>query len=1561
MFGGMLADTHSEELAKDLSKKDPVYSKMEAGYNAALEPESDAVLDTYFNVLKEQEELGYSPSSVGLKDALHEERNEMLNYEASNMVADSNMDVQSRANVLEAMPNLLKMEDSLAEIIGREAATQDDDSHGVPVSDEYDNSRAVMGSSMKQLYQYRAAQQAVIDNGDFVKTEFGLGMVGDFAQLLVPFVEQANVAEALVKVGKGEDSLGSFLMMGNAKKEFFEAFHKMPLDQRQVAIEKFFQIAESSNRTAWMDNGILVDQMKQELLYGGSYSDTSKWIDNIVSLIDLTVIGRPVVALGRGIKDARAIRNTAESASAIARTGDNVARQLPAIEPDWLISTAERVRSGASPVSPIRMVSETNAEKTKDLFNMIVHSQTDEAAEALAGTSKLDAVTDAFVPELGANGVRGKVHNIDGRSIELSFLNPELKTALDRSSINAVTRAEMESASAVVTRNLQAVDGVVSRTNMFNFNTTPTGAVITGAYGPVKGGWANADEAISLTEMALREYGITKADLNIMEKSAIDGKYHKVDDINSLGKDSDFIVGLDYKYDINFSDVSQWDNLSVKRNFLDRNPIFTKFKVSRHLFNPSSMLDPFITLGAGAKVDKSSHVYKTLLDIAKPFADGFRKATPESRAGMLSYMKRANEEGIPFNEHSLKNVWGFNEAEVDALKSFRDYWDNVWYAKNDMEVKNMRGSNYKVYEDANTDTRLFLRESRQGDVDFAEAIFDPSKGTTVKMSPQEVEALYEAGGNISKTRSYQDFGGGVTNQVLVKDANMTRGLRSGDTIYPYREGYYQRIYDAPHFLQEMVVTSSGKKVWKAIKTAGNKVDADLMLRRLNRANTGGRYRIADNSKDPLVKAAMEAETYEASGRTTSRVRGHQLEDSTATIHNTEDANVLSPVDAIISSARSVGDHVSMSQSIEAMKMRFMDDFKDVLEDSKGMVQYPSKPSDIGKFSGSTSKKAADARTTHEYISFLEFGYTNMMDDATRWMLRSLSDLGADLSLKAGDSGLGKVSKVAAGVSKGIEGASDFQVSGFFKNLAFQMYLGTNPLRQFVLNAHQSTLLTARFPKYVASQKMASDMAAFAFIKAGRPVPKSIVKVTGRSAGEYELMWKEFHRSGMPASIDQNSLIKGSMTEIAEANRYKRTEGVLGQTLHASRKIGFDAGEAINLTSAWLAHYDEVRSTKAGLNASDYDLLAGKARNFTFDMNRAGDMPYNSNSLSLLFQFMQVPHKAFLQATNRALSRAQRGRLFLYNGLMFSLPPAAMYSWFGDWLPDQNEQPLLHNVMVQGAEFALFNKFLELSTDRRSDIDYSNMAPMDAYGLFDFVDGILTTDVSDLLTNTPSGQLFGGANPRITNLMNTAVSFVNPNLDEDPVDLSRLFMDAAKLSSGFSNMNKAYMALLAEKELGSRKQVLATNVSTVEAIALAFGFKSMDAARRQIVSTKMYKESKAYEEDFTKWYNSLTRGLEDSTNAQDSERLIKIHAMAYKHFGTDPRAKVLLRKHLDRDYKKGTAVIFDYVMKSLDYKTPEEVEAMSNIIGGEGHEKIKRSVESYREMIQTTRDYKDLGE
>lgn len=1472
---------------------------LKAGYTS-LFAEGDPVGEVYFQTLEEDESLGHSPTTAGVNNMLHQEEQQQMVEQLPDILIDENLNDDFKQEAVNTAFNPARPENTMAYQYALETLGTPDTSE--ESNSEYKTLRERSLNSLNRITEYREMQQAVADKSNISKEQGLSAAVLDFGMMMLMFYDGANAAELNNAIGSGDvNTVLSFLFPGSGTKNVKEAFQKMPLDVRMEIAPQLVDLIESVNSNSFMTNRISAQNQLDAVLYG-DYTDLDAWVDNFFGLLDATIVGKPIAWAGRATKAAKA---------------GKAAEILEEIEAGV---EANQVRTDVSPTSPVRIESETNAAVTREHVADIALDETEESSRALTGTSTEEAIADTLMPEVkvSGQGLRSKVYAPTAEADKAVIKNPVMKEIIDEASIGVFTKKDLETANAHVVERLQEATGVTSRKEMFQVQPTEVGSKIKGVYGPTEGGWSDAQEAIELVHLATRGEGIAKEDLHILQR-ADNGEYHQVEGVPK--ESGDYLVGFDYNYDIRMSDITSgnWESLSVAKNLFNRTAIGTKFNVDRHLLDAASMMHPHLTLGANVAVDKSARAYKALVDQAMEYTTKLRGLNKEQGDRVSKYIKEANEKELEFKPTVMKADWGMTDKEIDAIRTFRAYWDDIWAIRNRLDATKMRDEGYMILENSSTDTRLFGKPRSAQFVDINKMVFDPNTEDFRHFSKEELKTLEESGGGIIQMRKPMEFSGIVTDYVLYNKADNIRGVSKEDIVYPYRPGYYEVKYDAPHFIVKEV-TDGNTTYHKAVATANTMKDADLYIQRMAKTDPKGVYVRRGDLKDRAELAGFELDTYEVYGRTSSRVRGKRLENATAIVNNIEQSNIKGPVDSMIESARNMGNYASMSTYLNASKQRFMDQYKDLLPKENGMVRYPQRVEDIGHASGAMSKQVADARSTYQYISSLETTAVNSLDSFYKASMRAAAEA---IGGRGWDT-----------AERAVRAVGEVPVQGIVKSAAYQAYIVWNPLRQFLLNAHQMVTLLPNFTSYMVNPKgMVAETTAFLDLAmSGGKNLKTLSKLTNRTESELRFMYKEFQKTGLADSIDSHNMFRGALMEYTENAGLKGSAVARGIAAveKAPRKAGFEAGEWVNLAISWLAHYDKAAQGKKALTKTELHEVGARARNYTMNMNRAGDMPYNQNALSLILQFAQVPHKALLAfTTNRVLSKGEKIKLGVFSVMGATLPATAMYQWFGDILPDRQEHPELHDVVVQGIEFYTMNRIAEAIMGDDSDIDYSSLAPMDAYGLYDMIHGILTTEISSLISESPAGSLFLGDNPRITNFFRTVARFATVEEDfKDDLEMSDVFKEFANISSGWSNAQRAAMAWEYGKMYNRKNVVTDPKVTKPEAMAKLFGFSTMEETRLWASVNQNQTDKKAIRKEVKQYLSSYMSLLANKgATTDDLNYHVKVMSQGLRMYRDNPVALEIWNDEFSKQIAlQPSAGIYNNIMRMSGVLTLEEVES-----------------------------------
>lgn len=1413
--------------------------------------------------------------------------------------------------------------------------------------------RLNMAEQINEVNDYKLKTQAILNRTVAEQNPESGKVLSDVIDMFTPFVEQkfAGDISADLKEGKAGAYAKALSWLGDSKMDLKEMLQGLPMDQRLEMTDKVVQAINANSAIVAPDSNEFAKlQYLKLVLDQGSYDDVDKWIDNVTSMLDLTLLGGVATrVVTKGFRGAKA--------------GEDLVRDVE----------RQAVRSQVQPTTVSQNYKDMNPEKAVNAHEAAAQDETGEVAEALYGTSRDDAVGNDLAPEIsGVTGnVRNKVGNPGRINDDTITPNPQVMDFVrDRGDI-FYDKAEKIQRRAAVVNDFQSAHGLVARKEMFNIESLADGVGIKAIYGPPQGGFSSAKDAMDMAEWAMRDYGVPTEAISFLKRQGSEyvpvgkdelatltqgktiasgrielrgqepslvkstdaaGNEIVQTDIGStvtVKRKSDYLIQVDHKYQFSPADITKWADFDVNYNIFDR--IFANYNgpslqglgvgsLQRHVVDAASMFRPEVTKGASVAVDRAANLEKKLIEVGDEFATTMKGLSPSRQTAIDTVIREANERGLDL-DYTKMVAQGFRPTEIKALRSWREFWDTAYHLENADAAKSLRNRGYMEFIDHESDTKLFAKPVARNQAGSSAKVYDHTTGEIKNLNKDEISELYAKDGGIARLRSPITVGDDAAE--LIVNPNKAGGAymrRITDTseVLAYRKGYYAVNYTDPHFIIKKVKNAKGDVLYeKAVATAKNKKQADILTARMGVVDGGEYYNRTELKKGRSVDDDTW-DIYQARGRSAQRSRGQRLEDTTSAIDPSQ-ANIMSPVEALVHSAGSIARRVEMRDMIDAGKLRAKAQYSEFFPDGPyGDKVYPGRVEDI-QYRGDgkpNSKKLADARSTFEYFRYLEDGYINHIDDTYKVALKFLAEV-------AGNKHLSKAEALArwVGDSRG--------PAAMGKSIAFNLYLALNPLRQFVVQGHQAVQLFAINPKWFLTGRATPQTTYIAARQLGIEISPSLLKGTGWTKEMADKVYKDFQSTGLVANIDKQNLVRGSLLNLADQTIASKARNRLSAPLVASRKIGFDAGEYVNTVTSYLSHYDQAFLRGEDLKSQEVlQNIAADSRNFTYNMNSAGDLPYNQNALNTVFQFMQVPHKALLtMTTNRNLTAQQKIRLAGFNAVMYTLPPAAMYTLFGGILPDD---PEVRDVVVQGLEGAMLNKLLSLGTGEESNIDFSGLAPIDMFGTYEFIHSLFSTDVGTVLSSTPSGQLLFGNNPRITNFAVTAAKYFNLVDDhQDATSFSEVATEFAKLSSGMSNAFKAGYAMKYHQKINTMYGITDPNVSSPEAIAQIFGFGTMSEAQSYYIKDATYKKSKAYEDDIKSWYKDFKKHLtRKGINPAELLGIQKVYTEAWRHFGNDDfRAKEIINQLLRQDILNGDARMYQNVLRASGIMSSSERQSL----------------------------------
>lgn len=1318
-------------------------------------------------------------------------------------------------------------------------------------------------SGAEQFANIRKQNEAI----EAIKTQHALSLdpdvgnaVVDFISLITPFSTNkygaTTLAQAAKAIGVNISTGKATVLPGEAVVAIRDALANMPIEKQVQATEAITNIIKNNSSLFFnSDNNFAEYQQMQAIFEQGGYGNVSRFLDNVSGILDLAGLG----FLGKGTKVLTKLFTRTPEVSA---------------SKTLVRSTTDTI----SNVSPLKIMQDANPDKARKMLSVIVNENSDEAAQALAGTTRIDAVAGQVVPQpLVVDGsVTPKL--IDPLR-EFKTIEPDVDVYKAYSDVGGLwfTEKEKLEAGAKIYKDFTNVDGITLHDNLVSVGTVGDKAIIKAVYGNSEGGFLSAESALNQAKFSLREYGVVDQDLNLLKR--IEGEYVPITLAEAKGVDGDYLVSIEKELKFSQKDVTVFDPQDVKRNWFDRIPIFRSNKagtLANHLLDNASMLSPVYTGAGVVATDKATRIDKMLLNLHSNFSDDFIRIPKARQDFIYEHIKEANLLGLELSDNALL-AKGFAKDEITVLKNWRKSWDTHFFFENHDAGRTLANKKYMVLE-SGTGDKFFARPiSKESNIVNA---YDPSLNQVVALQKSDIDDLYTKGGTFAELVRPSTINRVPTEHIIVRNtpSEYLRRITDSDQVLNYRKGYYQVHYKAPKFIEELAKDSAGRVYNKTIAMAGSTKEAEQVVDRLRQ--TSGKpiadYNIRDDIKNLRVDTDAYWDLMTSSGRVAQRHRGARLEAISSPNVMFDSKYIADPVESAIRASRSLSGRIATRDFLETSKARVMSQYGEFfpngrwVENSNSLISRKSL----------TGADIADARTSVEYINFLQHGYDNSVDDGFKSVMNAFANMSVKAGIETGE-------KMFLHLAQGAP-------TNFLKNGVFQSYLALNPFRQLIVQSHQSIRLAAYNPTYVLRGGVALDGSEYLMMKSGMiPVSKN------------KALFDFIEDSGMLDAVDKQNLVRGSLSDLAES--YNPVSRNIGKVLSVPRKFGFDLGEQANLLSHLLAVRDKFQ--KAGRNIADpavRDEAYSVARALSYDMNFAGDMPYNQNTLGLFMQFFQVPHKAITSVmTNRRIAGGDQLRMAAADLVLFGVPGATiLYNMLPKGvLP---EDPEVREATVFGMETILLNKSLSLIAGQKINVDFSALSPYGVDGFANLFHAIVSGGTMEFIQNTPAFTLYLKEGSRMREALGRSMrylGFIDTEQGLPPETGVSVLSGLAEMSSGWSNYLKAKAIVETGKLPTTHKnERMQDTKAFTYAAAKLFGFGSLQETMFYAATKEITAGTKAHEAEVQSWYKSYSKVLtrDQKFTSENPEYTNTVLGAAKLMWKDDYKAMEIINKLLAKD-------------------------------------------------------------
>ena len=1576
-----LSDLQVEEKTTGINNKATLAHV--ASHGAALSAEGDPVTN-YRAMVAEIEQTGNSRMLEKVQKDFKNREYERGRQAFVGLMADPSVDQATKEAAIKTFSEAFLGTD-IRQMVSEEAMISGQ-SHVKNAETDFIENNLI--ASLQTINDQNRQLEAMVNRSKIAKDKGSMSKIVDFAELMIPFAENKQIAEITAKLHSGDPAeqawaIGkSFLAMGQSKAEIIDFFKKMPPLEREKAARTIVDLVESNDSLILPDgNNIASLTLLKQALNLETYTTTQQWADNIFSVMNvlgLAGIAGKFARAGKGANEVKATLHAEDLGPQGSAGWDETFGPMPGgkggggnaapIEGEFTDITPSKnkqvggqkkitdqsggrdvneavdkrtVVTDVSPTSVGENYKNSNIDKSRATFEAAMSD--DEAARVLYGSTREDVALYNLGPQVGMSD-----GSVPPRTPRANLLH-EMDTTPDPNVMDFVTqrsdtylwKSEKEAMRSRVVRNFQDAVGTTTRSEMTTVrvfhDAKDDGVQIRAVYGPSNGGYADPSQAIDHVKFALRDYGIDDQNIVLLARRGNQYVPTTLAEISAMNKvrnaiikkggpppqalhTVDYLVGVNFEYKFNPTDIgANFRPMTVKNNIFSRFEVLSgsggRGSVTTHIFDKDSLFDPKLTSSFNEHVDKSGRLEHMLNNLGSRFAVPFSKLPKDRQRVILGMVKEANANGIEHTDIEMVAA-GLSENEIQMMKDWRTYWDTQYHLENSDKAITLRSKGYKVLVDDAHGNRFFAKPMKKHELDGkGTRVYDPQTDSVVTLTPQEVEQLYAQEGTLAELLTPIDIDGTEIRRIKsTESANAVylRELNDNDAVLSYRKGYYQVQYKEPIFIDEVLYNADGsEKSRKAVATAGGIKDANHVIDRLGMVEERDNVSFIPrhDKRGSATYKNSEFQVATSSGRTAQKFRGERLESSNSAVLDPSKENILDPVDALTRASRSIAERVMLRNAIETTRARFMTQYSDLLA-KPGMWPQTSKEIRGNGDIRVSGKRLADARDLYEYINTLENGYVNSLDDSIKYMINKMADWTGNVGMDLGERALRDLGKRST--------------TGGIKSTTFNLLLASAPMRQALVQSHQTVQLIPMFPVYATTKLVPDTVNLWLAMTFGVDnLPENLFKMSMRSKEEFKQIVEDFKRTGIWENVDRHNFIRESLKPLANASVGAKALGVAKAPLNFMQKIGFDAGERTAQMTSWLAHRNAAVS--AGKDMKSLEVqgeIQGAARAFTYSMNRAGEMPYNENHLGALMQYMQVPHKAVLQMlTNRHLSPWRRSVMAGWNLALYGTGITAVATMLTNIAPDNEKW--VEWVNYGGITLA-YNTLATAAYGDKVGMDYRSLSPIDfQHGMYNVIDTFVGDGALSVLANSPAGSMLFGNNPRILTLAKTTARYFNFKDDwQDGTSFSEVATEAAAMFSGYSHAFKTLYALEYQKKINSLGAVTDDNVNTFEGIMSIFGLPTTRESNKNLIYEKIYGQYKnsdsGLKADVKTWYKDLKRHLfVEGMDAKSIEHSLAVSNEALRVFYRMDQAESMkiLSQEIAKDAAKGDVRMYELILKS----------------------------------------------
>ena len=1013
-------------------------------------------------------------------------------------------------------------------------------------------------------------------------------------------------------------------------------------------------------------------------------------------------------------------------------------------------------------------------------------------------------------------------------SIELSTVLDNVGTVSRASDNNAInyTAGEVAGVRERLASAYQTVKGGVLNINKFVIDVSQGDRILTDAFytrTKNEAGWASPRSALNAA-LKLTDGDLTGVTLLVRN---VDGGFDRMltgkELRESFGKSSAKADGNEYFIQIRDTHyLSQTDLMAFGGN-----PVFFTgpFGSGRYLGDATAQFSEEVWKPSFVALGKEQQFVKDAIALADLFwrlpRGGRNRVTRLLEQGAKDRRTYSPDELVELSTRLEGGKSTLTVGDVRGYYAMRAANDAVWITANREVFKEMVGMGFRSFFKADG-TESFITRPHTASDGTVKRAYNTKTGKIEDVNPTLLEQWEKKGGGIEVLHGNDPYiARGEETLYIIRDGGTTTQLgRLPVNLLRYEGGYVSRVYKDQFFVNRkgsVLRNGSKEDTFAAVHTAQTQAEADRVAAELTAA-TGQEHTVRSTIVDPRHSKIVNDTLLQEQDRL---VFGRRMDDP-VTRAGTDQAMLADPIESLHRAVAATGRAVGIEQYVKSQEVKFFKTYQDLItpavwRDYQRARFGPDAVSDDLKKArdsviGADRDRAMQALQLWEYYRMLRGVSEPLMMRSWRAGIRSLADKSE------------RMMGLSPSTGRFLADLGDHDPFSILKGLVFTTLITANPIRQFHLQGAQFIYLAGANPRIAASAARHASVLRIGLGTIDTPNWASwkhgISRALRITEDEVEIMVREFKNSGLVAEMDSYAYMGATLTDPNLAYRpsafgggVQATANAIRYPFNAMKRVGFNAGETINLTLTYTfamkKYLAESGKRVAELLPREWQEIGAQASGYALSMHKAGTYKYQQGLLSVLTQFWSIGHKAMAGMvpgkygskvfTNKEKAGIVAMQVGMYGAAGLGMHEAVQGIFAEthvlDDVPEDKAQAI-SRIVSNGIGEMLLNHMLADTTGEDVDMSFSTSFAPASGAVSTVQDFILALTNMDMLEvfgrGTAAGSTWGRYSEMASYISQTlAISETLPNT---PSKLERIMTISPSVFSGYSNGLKAFYAM-----------------------------------------------------------------------------------------------------------------------------------------------------------------------